>query len=224
MRCHALFGRTIRRRVLSLVGLYRAWSLRAELVPWHQAEDLFLLREFASILIDAEIPHVLLNSTLLGAVRQGAFAGTVHDLDLGISVSATYDLSELDKLLLDRRYVVAPGFELFRHRRKYRRRYRLLWIGPVVHSGLVSVVAYRPVGTTKWRHIIESQVRPFAEARGYEDVPWECLAVRAKATLFGFEFSIPSNPEYLLTREYGDWRRVTDRQYAWYPRAVGDAE
>lgn len=163
-------------------------------VPFKQLSALDNLLRFTSFLESSKIPYFLTGGTLLGAVRQSAFAGRPGDIDLGL-------LEEHEQQLLSLMPQIAnTGFERDENYRHFEDKIVLTkWRTPHI-----DVMVYRPISSyqnksaTIFRHI---------NAVGQA---FDCMidfSVTREGKIFDFGFPIPLNSEDFLENQYGsDWR------------------
>ena len=163
-------------------------------IPVKQVSALENLLRFTRLLDDNGIPYFLSGGTLLGAVRQEAFAGRPGDIDLGIFENDEQKLLELMPQLAqigferDAAYVHHPDKIVFTKCR----------------TPHVDIMVYRPIiagsekALTIFRHI---------NASGQA---FDCsidLVQKRKGKIFSFYFPIPDNSEQVIENQYGaNWR------------------
>ena len=159
-------------------------------VPLKQVSALENLLRFTRFLDAHEIPYFLSGGTLLGAVRQGAFAGRPGDIDLGIFENYEQKLLRLQPQLAqtgfsrDAAYVHHPDKIVFTK-----------WRTPHV-----DIMVYRP--TTDSR---EKAAKIFRHINASGQA-FDCnidLVQNRRGKIFSFYFPIPDNSEQFIENQYG---------------------
>ena len=196
---------------LKLVRRYR--HIR---VPFRQMLILDTALKVTKQLKNANIEYVILGGTLLGALRQGAFAGRPGDFDIGIKET---DVSKV--LLLENELA--------------RLQLRLLnWglLNPAKRNGHGSIVAL-PTGLEKvmpkrcqvqimiyefqdgtWRFQRWSRDLDHLDPARNATVQFPAPGSMSELSIFGYNFPIPENTEEYLSICYGaDWRTPNVKQF-----------
>ena len=196
---------------LKLVRRYR--HIR---VPFRQMLILDTALKVTKQLKNANIEYVILGGTLLGALRQGAFAGRPGDFDIGIKET---DVSKV--LLLENELA--------------RLQLRLLnWglLNPTKRNGHGSIVAL-PTGLEKvmpkrcqvqimayefqdgtWRFKRWSHDLDHLDPARNATVQFPAPGSMSELSIFGYNFPIPDNTEEYLSICYGaDWRTPNVKQF-----------
>jgi hypothetical protein len=204
------------RMILLTLNLYQKY--RKLKVPFRQMLILDSALKVQSALEKSNIDFVILGGSLLGAVRQGAFAGRPGDFDIGIKETDINGLLSLEKNYLD------SGLSLFNMEILHPTnpvRYGSVVIMP---KKLKNVMA---IGCQVQIHIHEFRDGSWRWRRWSRDLninhPARLVSVhfpQAKglfyASIFGFKFPIPTNYEEYLIQSYGQrWRTPESKQFSW---------
>lgn len=178
------------------------FKFRGESVPLRQAsafDGLLRVNEFHQSIGAVSL---LSKGTLLGAVRQGAFAGRPFDIDLYVIYQKGIDA-----------YLTALH-EAGRSYRIVEARHKCTTFGPAklrLRAPIrvdVQVLVHNPVGSGT---LYADRVLPKSKF----EIVWPGLASALTAQVFGREFFIPSNYSDLLGQWYGPtWKEPTSRQFA----------
>ncbi len=188
-------------------------------VPFRQVlildSALTVQKEFES----ANIGFVICGGTLLGAVRQGAFAGRPGDFDLAIKET------DLEKLLLLKPNFEKFGLRLINHKVSSptnQDRFGSITIMPI---GFHKFYAFRCQihiniyelrdGVWRWQRWRQD---PSNQERKERQATLEFPGVLngPTATIFGYKFPIPNNYEQNLISVFGeDWRTSDSKQFSW---------
>ena len=187
-------------------------------VPFRQILILDIALKVQSALKESNIDFVILGGSLLGAVRQGAFAGRPGDFDIGVretdidsllSLENSYLNSDLALLHLETLQPTNPA-----------------WYGNVVILP-EKLKKFMPIGCQVQIHIHEFRDGAWRWKRWSRDLninkPERLVSVhfpQAKglfyASIFGFKFPIPTNYEEYLIQSYGQsWRAPDSKQFSW---------
>ena len=163
-----------------------------------------------------------MDGTLVGAIRQGAFAGRPADLDFAIKVDQNFGLERLNSYLIKKRFIVAPGYKTLRHRQCYQYKYRFLFGIFKLHAGSISLVFFSNDEKGNWinpmEEISHKAELPYGSIRRVDLISEKNLENLRTAKIFGREFKVPLNAEDLIAAQYGDdWMIPKSRQYAWIP-------
>ena len=175
--------------------------------------------KFLEILKPQKIDFFLMGGSLLGAVRQGGFAGTPQDIDFGIKVE------ELPKLL-DAIPLLKKSGARFIRVRPYNKLERLQILFSCV---LVDIGIYRKQkkkGKVMWTnfggerkndYLIHSQERHLPQN---ENLTKNRFAISLDHLIpievYGRMFMAPPNPEVYLKKKYGkNWRTPDKKQFFW---------
>lgn len=217
-----VFLKSCRNLILKSISLRRTYQYRREGVPFRQAEYFHHLLKFEDALTSFGLTSFLMDGTLFGAIRQGAFAGRPADLDLAIKVDQNFDLVGFNSYLKTNRFVVAPGYETLRHRQRYQYKYRFLFGILKLHAGSISLVFFSNDEKGNWINLMEEishkAESPHGSIRRVDSIAEKNLENLRTAKIFGREFKVPLNAEDLIAAQYGDdWMIPKSRQYAWIP-------
>jgi len=182
-------------------------------VPFRQLVMLDTALKFTRLLDQKNIDYVLITGSLLGAIRQGAFAGRPRDFDLAIRSQDRQKLLDLIPEFRDQGLCVyectgrrdsANGFIVgFPIMLCFQEK----WAEIDIHSYIAYENGWR---WNRWDQDIPkiSFVIDFPE-RGNEKY----------AEIFSYKFKIPANSHDYLEAVYGkDWRIPDSRQFAWFPQ------
>ena len=219
------FLKNCRKQILKLISLRRTYQYRREGVPFRQAEYFHHLLKFENALTSFGLTSFLMDGTLVGAIRQGAFAGRPADLDFGIKVDQNFSLERLNSYLFKKRFVVAPGYKTLRHRQCYQYKYRFLFGIFRLHTGSISLVFFSNDEKGNWINPMEEISHraelPFGSIRRVDVISEKNLGNLRTAKIFGREFKVPLNAEELIAAQYGDdWMIPNSRQFAWIPTHI----
>jgi hypothetical protein len=166
-------------------------------VPLKQISALDNLLLFTRFLNENGIPYFLSGGTLLGAVRQGSFAGRPGDIDLGILEDDQIKLLKLLPLLEGLNFALEPMYSHFEDKIIF-----IKWRTPAV-----DVMVYRPLnGVSELSNMSYSHVNASAKK-------FICsidLTELRMASIFGYKFPVPKNAEEFIANQYGESWRVPD--------------
>lgn len=176
---------------------------RGNEVPWRHAVALDALKSLDNFHRSIGAVTLLKDGALLGAVRQGAFAGRPGDLD--VAVVSPVPVEEYLSALRREKY----HYKLKELAHKYNR------LGPAklyLRSGIridIRLCHYEP---EKPGFLVEQNNNIDQSSWVYE---WPGRRQALTATLHGEAFYIPENYEDILGQHYGpSWRVATTRQVA----------
>jgi hypothetical protein len=197
--------------VLVLLSVPLVFKFRKDRVPFRQVLMLDTSLKFTRLLDHYNIDYVLLTGSLLGAVRQRAFAGRPRDFDLAIRKRDRQKLLELIPSFKSqglcvyectgRRdsangFIVAfPSLLCFQER----------WAEIDIHT-------YVECDGGKWRWDRWDQDIPMISfGLDFPTIGSECFA-----EIFSYKFKIPTNWEEYLVAVFGkDWRTPDSKQFSW---------
>jgi phosphorylcholine metabolism protein LicD len=213
----------LRKFILKLVSVWRTYQYRNAGVPFRQAEYFHHLLKFDEALNNYGLTSFLMDGTLIGAVRQGAFAGRPLDLDFAILTEQSFDFEKFQKYLLSKKFSVWPGYEDLKFRKRFQFEYRVLFGLIKIHSGNISLVTFSKDENGDWSNPIEEisykSKLPFGAIRSIDSIGAENLSHLRKVKVFGRVFNAPQNAEELIAKQYGDdWMTPKSRQFAWFPQ------
>jgi hypothetical protein len=213
----------LRKFILKLVSVWRTYQYRNAGVPFRQAEYFHHLLKFDEALNNYGLTSFLMDGTLIGAVRQGAFAGRPLDLDFAILTEQSFDFEKFQKYLLSKKFSVWPGYEDLKFRKRFQFEYKVLFGLIKVHSGNISLVTFCKDENGDWSNPIEEisykSKLPFGAIRSIDSIGAENLSHLRKVKVFGRVFNAPQNAEELIAKQYGDdWMTPKSRQFAWFPQ------
>lgn len=184
---------------------YLYFNYRKHGVPYRQVASLYTLRKISELLDNAGIEHFLNHGILLGAVRQGAFAGRPGDIELAIKNDNINSLLNLDNILKSNGFTKVHNFDF-----KVRNRAKIEYYSKF--KVRVTIMIYTLVtldnGSKIFKRLIEDYNAPTFEQ--------EQFLKPENAKIFDYTFKIPKNPEKFFIQKYGEnWKIPTSRQYAW---------
>jgi len=175
--------------------------------------------KFLEILKSQKIDFFLVAGCLLGAVRQGSFAGRPGDVDLGIKEDQVPKLLEAIPLL------IRSGARFIRKRPTDNKLERLQILYPCM---LIDVGIYRKKnvgGKEMWGNVsgeimfkynknwVEKVERDHVRNLDYFTISLDNLV---PIKVYGREFLVPPNPEIYLEKKYGKkWRIPNKKQFCW---------
>ena len=166
--------------------------------------------KFTRLLDKNNIDYVLLTGSLLGAVRQSAFAGRPRDFDLAIRKRDRQKLLDLIPTFKSERLCVyectgrrdkANGFILaFPNLLRFQDR----WAEIDIHTYLEHGSGWR---WDRW----DQDIPKISFELDFPTSGSECFA-----DVFSYKFKIPANWEEYLTAVYGEnWRTPDSKQFFW---------
>ena len=221
------FLKSCRRIVLKLVSVRRTYQYRKDEVPFRQAEYFHHLLKFEEALASYGLTSFLMDGTLIGAVRQGAFAGRPLDLDFAILIDESFNFERFQRYLKSKKFSIWPGYENLKFRKRFQFEYRIIFGMIKVHSGNISLVTFSRDESGDWCNPMEEisykSDLPFGAIRSIDSISAENLANLRKVKVFGHVFNAPQNAEELIAKQYGaDWMTPKSRQFAWFPQENRD--
>ena len=221
------FLKSCRSIFLKLVSVWRTYKYRNDGVPFRQAEYFHHLLKFEEALASYGLTSFLMDGTLIGAVRQGAFAGRPLDLDFAILTDESFNLERFQRYLKSKKFSIWPGYENLKFRKRFQFEYRMIFGIIKVHSGNISLVAFSRDESGDWCNPIEEisykSELPFGAIRSIDLIGAENLTNLRKVKVFGRIFNAPQNAEELIAKQYGaDWMTPKSRQFAWFPQGNRD--
>ena len=171
--------------------------------------------KFLKILKPQNIDFFLMDGSLLGAVRQGSFAGRPSDIDLGIKED------QLPKLLNAIPLLMKSGARFIRTRPHNKiERLQILFSCMLVDIGIYrkqkkkGKVMWTIFHAQKWIHSQEqhlSQNKNLTKNRFVIS-----LDHLIPVELYGRKFMAPPNPEVYLKKKYGkNWKIPDKKQFFW---------
>ena len=166
-------------------------------VPFNQISALDNLLLVTRFLNENSIPYFLSGGTLLGAVRQGSFAGRPGDIDLGILEDDQIKLLKLLPLLEGLNFGLDPMNSHYEDKMVFKK-----WRTPIV-----DVMVYRPLN-----RVSEVSVTSFCHvnASAKKFVCAIDLTELRTASIFDYKFPVPKNAEEFIANQYGESWRVPD--------------
>ena len=210
-----------RRSYLFLMSFYLRFRYpRYFILPSTQIYALHMLIKFLKILKPQKIDIFLTAGLLLGAVRQGSFAGRPADLDFGIKED------QFPKLLDAIPLLKKNGAKFIRERLYNNKLERLQILFPCI---LVDIGIYRKKnveGKEIWGNVggevmynynkswIEKIEKDYVRKLDYFTFPLDNLM---PIKVYGREFLAPPNPEIYLEKKYGkNWKIPNKKnQFFW---------
>lgn len=203
---------------ISLLTLKLYQKYRKLEVPFRQMLILDCALKVQSALNKSNIDFVIIGGSLLGAVRQGAFAGRPGDFDIGIKET------DIDRLLSLENMFLNSDLSLL----------NMEILNPTnpVRYGSVVILPKKlknnlAIGCQVQIHIHEFRDGVWRWRRWSRDLninhPARLVSVhfpQAKeifyASIFGFKFPIPNNYEEYLIQLYGQrWQTPESKQFSW---------
>lgn len=154
-------------------------------LPYRHVVAIGYLLEVEKILNELEIQYFLTAGALLGAVRQRAFAGGPHDLDIGVKECSEDKINLLLKRLTLKKFKITKlkGNDSWHAKRWY----------------LVDFAIFRNENNKFWVHK-NSKNQTWK-------IKYECLEQIEKISFYDFKFNSPKYPEILVKEIYGkNWR------------------
>ena len=202
--------------VVSFLSLPLVVKYRKNDVPFRQLLMLHTALKFTRLLDQHKIDYVLLTGSLLGAVRQRAFAGRPRDFDLAIRKTDRQKLLDLASAF--------KGEGLYLYEPTGRRDSA---------NGFIVAFPYLLRFQDRWAEIdihtyVECDGGKWRWDRWDHDIPKISFAIDFPssgrehfAEIFSYQFKIPSNWEDYLGAVFGeDWRIPNSKQYAWRTPAI----
>ena len=195
--------------------LYRRY--RHLRVPFRQLIILDTALKVTKQLENANIEYVILSGTLLGAIRQGAFAGRPADFDIGVKEADVTKVLSLENELKHLQIMLFNFGQMHPSRLSVR--------GSIVAlpNGLEKVMPLRcqvqimvhefrdgSWGWQRWSSDFNDMDQPMRKAT----VQFPTSGSKIESSIFGYDFPIPENTEEYLIICYGaDWRTPNVKQY-----------
>jgi len=197
-------------------------------VPSTQLYAIGVAIKFLKILKEKKINFFLLGGSLLGAVRQGSFAGRPKDVDFGIKEE------ELPKLLDAIPLLKKNGARFIRKRshnklegiqilfscmlvdvgiyRKQNVEGKIMWTGERENDYLIHVQDL--ISSQRWKH---SQKHHAIHKKNLSNNLFSIsLDHLITVELYGVKFMAPPNPEIYLEKKYGkNWEKPDKKQFTW---------
>ena len=168
--------------------------------------------KFLKILKPQNIDFFLMDGSLLGAVRQGSFAGRPQDIDFGIKEDKFPKLLDAIPLLKKN----GAKFARERFNKNKLERLQIAFPGMLVDIGIYrkkNVEGKEMWGNedeTKW---IEKTERGSGQKFDSLTFPMDNLI---PIKIYGREFLAPPNPEIYLEKKFGkNWRIPDKKQFYW---------
>lgn len=185
-------------------------KFRKQQVPFRQVLMLDTALKFTELLDRYKINYVLLTGSLLGVVRQKAFAGRPRDFDIAIKKEDRVKLlQQIGQFKID-------GFFMYECKGRRDKANGFIVAFPNMLRrqdkwGQIDVHTYTKSGEfwrwDRWDHDIPKITF---------GIEFPILGSEVYGELFGFKFKIPPNYEEYLVALYGsDWRVPNSKQYAW---------
>ena len=173
-------------------------------LPSQQLYAAGMVIKFLEILKPQKIDIFLLAGSLLGAVRQGSFAGRPKDIDLGIKEE------QLPKLLNTVPLLIKNGVRFIRKQFNNNKLTRLQILFPCM---LIDIGIYRKKNVGKkemWFN--EDEKRYDSKSKSFIFPLDPLISIEA----YGKKFMAPANPEVYLELKYGkNWRISDKKQFIW---------
>lgn len=200
-------------RSLGLFFKYRSLG-----IPFRQCMIFDTAMKVKSELERANIEFVICNGSLLGAVRQGAFAGRPGDFDLAVKEP------DIDKVCLLEPRFRKVGLNFFDHRihsPTNLARFGSFSIMPIFCGKIwmerfqVHILVFHSVDNVWcWKRWSKDQSDLTRVERKLQ-IEFPCATLETTATIFGQEFPIPNNYQEYLSLAYGaEWKTPSAKQYS----------
>ena len=180
-------------------------------MPSRQIYAIDIAIKLLEIFKSQKIDFFLAGGCLLGAIRQGSFAGRPADIDLGIKED------QLLKLLKAIPLLIKNGARFIR-KRPYGKLERLQILFPCM---LVDIGIYRKKnveGKEMWENLGgETENQHFPQNKGLKKKRFVIsLDYLIPIKAYGKEFLAPCNPEIYLEKKFGkNWRIPDKKQFYW---------
>ena len=208
------FGLFLNKNVTSFLFILYGYYLKIIFpkyirIPYRHIYALHTLSKFLKILKLKKITFFLNGGTLLGAVRQGSFAGRPSDVDLGIKENDLKKLLDSFSLLKKHDVISIRYFKDLEFKKipgKAIERIQFLY-----RFIMIDVAIYK-------KKVSEKKVVWYTKSeRGYNknifSFPIEPLST---TTLYDKKFFSPVNPEIYLKKKYGKkWAIPDKKQFFW---------
>ena len=197
-------------RFITTVFFLRFRYLMYYKIPSRQIYAFYITKKLFKILETKKINIFLTGGSLLGAVRQGSFAGRPADVDLGIKDS------EVENLLNSLPIIIKGGARTIRQEPKDKiERIQILF--PCI---LVDISIYRKKNVNKKEVWIGEVDDPKSKFLGYH-MPIENLENLVPIKIFNERFLSPSNPQIYLEQVYGkNWQILEKEQFVWKKNSI----
>lgn len=183
-----------------------AWAAglrwRRSRVPFRQAMAFDALVRLSTFHRSIGAETILNAGTLLGAVRQGAFAGRPGDLDVYVIHPGGVDAYIAGLVSTGSKFGIRSG----RHKRTAEGPAKLKLRAPIKTDVLVLAHDPRTPGVLRPERVVD---------RDRPSIAWPGRASALTARVFDAPFCIPDNYEAILMSYYGDgWQSPTAHQFA----------
>ncbi|MEI6096416.1 MAG: hypothetical protein WCR08_13325 [Gammaproteobacteria bacterium] len=201
--------------VLVFLSMPLVFKYRKEKIPFRQLLMFETALKFTRLLDRNKIDYVLITGSLLGAVRQKAFAGRPRDFDVAIKKQDRQKLLDLIPTFKSEGLCVyectgrrdkANGFILaFPNLLRFQDR----WAEIDIHTYLEHGNGWR---WDRWDHDIPKITF---------EINFPSQSGESYAEIFSYKFKIPSNWEDYLVAVYGEeWRTPDAKQFSWQTPAT----
>lgn len=183
---------------------YKVWIIKRQddfkCVPFRQVASLRNLDSIVSVLEFNNIPYWVAEGTLLGAVRQKAFAGRPGDIDIFVK------LSDLDRLIeaVSKNNDVASWV--------FREEISALHVNYPIGCPVSFLLLTKDLNANIYFRKI---YRKDKFEKLYREVSVSALLSGSKASIFGRLVSAPGDSELYLDRFYPGWRVPDKKQISW---------
>tara|TARA_B100001248_G_scaffold262260_1_gene257048 strand:- start:2321 stop:3061 length:741 start_codon:yes stop_codon:yes gene_type:complete len=154
-----------------------------------------------------KIPFFLLGGTLLGSIRQEAFAGRPSDVDIGMKYE---DQKKFFKILSKINYIISPV-----ETRKIpgNKIYKLQLISKYIFIDINFFINKKP---KKYKNNI--WLNPYEVDKKKKQIKFFKYNIDNLQTtkLYGYEFNSPLNPQIYLKKKFGkNWKVPDKKQFLW---------
>ncbi len=184
-------------------------------LPSKQLYALNLAITFLNIVKKFKIDLFLTGGSLLGAVRQGSFAGRPADVDFGIKYCQFQKLEQCIPIFKKKgarvvRVRYGPGNKP--------EKLQILFSNMLVDIDVFfkKTVGKKEMWVQGFKKYMDQTENAYNEEFGGITFPIESLESLVKTKVYGREFLIPKNPEIYLEKVYGkNWKKPLKKQFMW---------
>ena len=180
-------------------------------LPSKHLHAICVTNKFLKVLKPKKIDFFLMGGCLLGAVRQGAFAGRPKDVDLGIKEHQVSKLLDAVPLLVKHgatNIIVPAGHvEIKPNGQRLKKRLHIILDGIRIDIEFFRKEKY---------HGIEMWLNINRKTSYINDISIPDLENLKPVKAYGKTFMFPANPEIYLEKYYGkNWRIPDKKQFFW---------
>ena len=171
-------------------------------LPSRHLYSIHIIIKFLKILKKQKIDFFLIAGSLLGAVRQEAFAGRPQDIDLGIKEEQFPELLNAIPLLIK-----SGVISIRRLSNNKFERFQILFPYTIVDVAVFNKENEMWIGEPEKHYDQKFNGTIF---------PIEDLEHLMSIKAYGKQFLAPTNPEMYLEKKYGkNWRTLDEKQFIW---------